>query len=301
MKAIFDQLRRLVELRSLWLLLYIIKASLAFLMTLPLFVVADSSLSTSILGRNLLSDWDLSVIVELFSARGDAFSPLLMTVFAGAVLYIVLMQFVNGGLYYTLVSRKFKIEWGDFFAECGMNFGINVKITLIMLIVYALLLPAGMFFVNFIGIAGGHIVGTPALLFMLFKVGIMLVILTSASIFSDSARAAAAANPDKGLREILRIGSEYFKPRLIKLLAIFIITYLPFVVIWLLVEWLALVVTGGSGGMIGVIIEFILFQVAALSRTGQKLWYLAVLGRDFHAVYPGRFIPEQVELELGDK
>jgi len=302
MKSLFGQLKGLLGLRTLWLYLYLFKAALAFLLTMPLFVVADSALSSSLFGRSLIESWDVSVFVELISLRGEAFAPLLMTVIIGAILFAVMIQFINGGLYYTVVSRKFTVlKWREFFAECGVNFGTHVRITLIMLIIYALLLPSGMFFISIISFAGAHIMGTPALIFTMIKLLFMMLIFTVASIFSDSARAASAAFPEKGLREILRVASEFFKPRLLSLMKIYIITYLPFFIIWLLVEWLALKATGGLGGLAGIAIEFILFQAAAVSRTGQKLWYLIYLGREFHSVYPGRFIPEQTELNFDDR
>ena len=140
--------------------------------------------------------------------------------------------------------------------------------------------------------------GTPALIFGLIKLLIMLLILAAASVFSDSARAASAAFPEKGLRSLLKTASDFFKPRLFMLMKIYIITYFPFFLIWLLVEWLALGVTEGIGGLAGIGIEFFLFQAAAVSRTGQKLWYLLCLGSEFHSQYPGRFIPEQTELNF---
>ncbi|UCD94092.1 MAG: hypothetical protein JSU69_10040 [Candidatus Zixiibacteriota bacterium] len=299
MRPIFNQISSLVEIRRLWLYLYLFKATLSALLALPFFVTCDLALSRSLFSKSLLGGWDVSVLTELYSRQSAALSPLIMIIIAGAVMFVIMMQFLNGGLYYILVSRKFtQAGWRDFFSECGARFGTHVKITLLMMVVYSLLIPAGMFFVNVISFAGGHLVGTPALIFSLFKLAILLLILLAASIFSDSVRAASTAFPDKGFREILKIGSDYFKPRLLKLLRVFIITYIPFLLIWLLVEWLALQSVGDLGGTSGLFIEFVLFQIAALSRTGQKLWYLLFLGRDFRSVNPGRFVPEQVEMSL---
>lgn len=299
MGAILTQFRHLLNIKSLWLYLYIFKAVMAFLVALPLFITVDSVLSTSLFGKSLIESWDVSVFTELLALKSDAIAPIIFAILAGLIIYTVLMQFANGGLYYLVVSRKLADPgWKDFFAEGGVNFFIHVKITLIMLIVYALLIPAGMFFVNLLGLIGGRMSGTSVLWLMLLKFLVMMFILTAASIFSDSARAASAAYPGKNLREILRHGADFFKPRLGRLFLYYIVTYLPFFIIWLLVEWLALKATGGIGGMVGILIEFLLFQLAAASRTGQKLWYLIVLGKEFHSVNPGRFVPEQTELRF---
>ncbi|MEW5925266.1 MAG: hypothetical protein AB1746_14890, partial [Candidatus Zixiibacteriota bacterium] len=270
-----------------------------FLIILPIFVTADSVLSTSLFGKSLIESWDVSVMAELLTLKSEALPAIILTIFAGGVIYLTLMQFINGGLYYLTVSRKMnKINWRDFAAEGFSGFSMNIKITLIMLIVYALLIPAGMFFVSLIGLMGGQLGGDSAAFLMILNLLIMMAILTAASIFSDSARAASAAYPDKGLRDILRHGADFFKPRLGRLFLYFVLTYFPFFIIWLLVEWLALKSTGGVGGTIGIIVEFLLFQLASISRTGQKLWYLVILGREYHSADPGRFIPEQTELEF---
>ena len=167
-----------------------------------------------------------------------------------------------------------------------------------MIIVYALLLFAGMFFVNMIGMAAGHMVGTPVLIMTLFKLLILVLIILAASIFSDSVRAAAVAYPDKPFRELLQSGSEYFKQSLKRLFIIYIITFIPFFLIWILAEWSALFAVGTVGGLIGIFIEIILFQLTSFIRNGQKLWYLCCLGKDFRGKHQGRFLPEQATLDL---
>jgi hypothetical protein len=299
MQQVFVQTRSLIEIRRLWLYLYLFKATLSALLALPFFVTCDLALSQSLLSNSLLGSWDVSVLTELYSQKSAALSSLIMITVAGAIIYVTMMQFLNGGIYYILVSRKFsEAGWKGFFFECGARFRMHVKITILMMIVYSLLIPAGMFFVGLIAFAGGHLVGPPALVFNLFKLAVLLLILLAASIFSDSVRAASAAFPDKSFRETLKIGSDYFRPRLFRLLRVFIVTYVAFLLIWLVVEWLALESVNALTGTVGLLLEFILFQTAALARTGQKLWYLLFLGRDFHSASPGRFVPEQVELSF---
>ena len=299
MQEIFRQARNLGGIRRLWLYLYLFKATMSALLVLPFFVTCDSALSRSLLSGSLLNSWDISVLAELYARKGAALPGLIMTIIAGVIVYIIVMQFLNGGLYYMIVSRKFDdTGWKDFFSECGGGFAAHVKITVLMLIAYSLLIPAGMFFVGIVGLAGGHLIGGTAAVFALFKLGIMLLILTAASTFSDSARAAAAAFPGKSFREILKVGADYFRPRLLRLVGVFLVTYIPFLIIWFLAEWLSLQSVAVLTGMIGILLEFVLFQLASAARTGQKLWYLLFLGRDFRSASPGRFLPEQVELSL---
>ncbi|MCP4705739.1 MAG: hypothetical protein GY865_14160, partial [candidate division Zixibacteria bacterium] len=204
-----------------------------------------------------------------------------------------------GGLYYLFVSGQYdKINWREFFAECGLGFNINIQITIMMAFVYVLLLFAGMFFVNIIGMASGHLVGLPVVIMTGFKLMILGLIVLAASIFSDCAGAAAVVYPEKQFREILTTASGYFKPALKKLLILYIVTYIPFFIFWILTEWLALFVVGSVGGLIGIMLELVLFQICSFTRSGQKLWYLICFGKEFRSKNQGRFLPEQVTLGL---
>ena len=299
MSEIIVQFRRLLEIKPLWLLIYLLKAVMAIFLVMPFYATYDSVLSSSLFSKSLIEHWDLSVIVELLSDRGNALPALLMVLVVGVIIYMFIMQFINGGLYYVVVSRRFPpLNWRDFFAECGSGFSTNIKIMLMMMLVYTLLIPAGMFFIGIISVAGGHLIGKAALIFSVFRLAIMFIILLAASIFSDSVRAAASAYPERSFREVLKIGAEFFKPRLGKLLIIFLTTYIPFLLIWGVVELLSLHSVGRIGGAVGISLEFILFQIAAATRTGQKLWYLVILGNNFNKISPGRFVPLQAELRL---
>jgi len=302
MVGIFKQIKHLPEIRILWFYLYLLRAVLSGLLILPIFMTVNSLLSVSGFSRGILTSWDMSVIVELVRQAGDSLPALIMIIFIGALIYLFLMQFINGGMYYLLVSgRTAEIDWRQFFAEGAACFGQNMRISLLMIVIYLLLIPSGIFFVNILNLVGGNFSGTVAMILTLIKFFIILMFLLAASIFSDSARAAIAVYPDKTFKEIIRISSDYFRPRIFKLMKIFLITFVPFFIIWMVVEWLAIQATGLSLGIIGVFLEFILFQIAAFSHTGQKLWYLLILGRSFRQKNPGRFLPSQVELNFDTK
>lgn len=299
MKEVFGQSARLWEIRSFWVYLYLFKMVIAAVFVFPFFVTANVSISGSDFAKTLLRNWDISVIVELIAHRGTAILPLVALFLAGGLLYVVIMQFINGGLYYTVTSGQYsKITRGAFFSECGANFGTHLRITVVMLLVYIVLIPTGVFLVGFIWTLSEHLAGTPVLIFNGIRMLIMLSILTAASTFSDSLRATAAAFPDKSFREILGLAANYFRPRPHRLFMMFVITYIPFVIIWIAAEYGAVQITALLAGFVGLFFEFILFQIASLARTGQKLWYLLALGSNYRSVYPGRFIAKQAELKF---
>ncbi len=298
----FWQLRNLFKMRLLWLYLYLMKAILSFLFVLPFYMTFNGYMARSLFSKSIIGSWDLSVILELFSHSEDFIPAYIVMLFIGALIFVILIQFLNGGLYYAVVSGKSaSIKRREFFAECGLNFTTHIKITLLMVPIYLVLIPAGMFFVNIIGMAGGTLIGNGAVYLTLFKLLVLVLILLAASTFSDITRATSASFPEKSFGDILKIAADYFRPRLFRLVRLFIITWLPFFLIWLAVESLTLAAIGLSLGIFSIALEFFLFQVSAAARTGQKLWYLITIGSEFRKTNPGRFLPEQVELDLGSK
>ncbi len=299
MRDVFRQSGRLWEMRFLWIYLYLFKLVIAAIFVFPFFVTANVSLSGSEFTKTLLKCWDISVIVEFIAHRGNTVLPLMAIFLTGGLLYVIFMQFINGGLYYAVTSGQYsKITRRVFFEECGANFGTHLRITVMMLLVYIILIPAGMFFVGIIGTLGDHLSGTPMLVFNIVKMLILLAILAVASTFSDSLRTTAAAFPDKSFREILGQAANYFRPRLLKLFMMFVVTYIPFVIIWIASEYTAFEIAALLTGIIGLFLEFVLFQITSVARTGQKLWYLLTLGHSYRGVSPGRFIAKQAELKL---
>ena len=299
MKGLIRSAKKSVDARMLWLGLYLLKAILAMIVALPVYLTANAALSKAVFSKSLINSWDVSVLVELILQKGDAIGMFAGYLLAAAVLYLIVTQFINGGLYFVTVSgKKLSEVKSEFWNECGSRFFGHFKITLLMLVVYMMLLFSGMFIVNVFGAFGQNSIGPPALLFLFGKLVIIFLILLAASVFSDSARAALAADPDKTFKEILKIAADFFRPRFTKIIGAYIVTYLPFIIIWLIVEYLALAVTGGIGGLVGIFLEFVLFQMASSARTAQKLWYLFYLGSHFRASHSGRFVPQQVELKL---
>ncbi len=299
MKAIFKEIGRLKTIRNLWFGLYFFKFATALLFVIPIYLTTNSVLSSSHFSKTLVSHWDISVILEMFFGRGDLLPVYLALIFVGAVIYVALMQFVNGGLYYTIVSGRLEnIDWKQFFAECGAGFNSHIKITILMMFVYVLLFVAGTFFVNVLDMTGDEMIGFTVMVLLLFKGFILLMIMLAASLFSDTARATAAAYPDKNFRDILKIASSYFRPTFFKMMLIFLATFIPFVIVWGLLQWLAFAILGAIGGLIGIALELLFFQLTSFTRTGQKLWYLLLFGKAYREKNQGRFLPEQVNLNL---
>ncbi|MCX6827159.1 MAG: hypothetical protein NTV06_07845, partial [candidate division Zixibacteria bacterium] len=137
MVIVIKQLKKLIHIKSLWLSLYLLKAILSLLLIIPFYLGVNSFAASSSFVRKLITEWDFSAVVELFSGRTEIIPIFLITLLSGAIAYIIIMQFINGGLYYIIVSGNLKpVNWREFFAECGANWGMQVKITLLMFLIY---------------------------------------------------------------------------------------------------------------------------------------------------------------------
>ena len=80
MMSILKYFPRLLSIRSMWLTLYLVKLTLSVLIILPFYMASNSALSPSRFSESLLGAWDLSVLMELIQARGEAIPALIMTV-----------------------------------------------------------------------------------------------------------------------------------------------------------------------------------------------------------------------------
>jgi hypothetical protein len=72
------------------------------------------------------------------------------------------------------------------------------------------------------------------------------------------------------------------------------------VILWLIIEKTALVVTGGLGNIIGVFLELIVFQICSFARTGQSLLFTATVGpmaRETLTARPDVPQPEEVGVD----
>ncbi len=299
MVKIFGQFGKMVKIKTLWLYLFLVKLLFSVLLVIPFFLSSNSILASSLHSRPLIADWDLGVIAEMFAGRSEILPVYLIGILIGAIIFVFVIQFLNGGLYFLVISGEISpVKWREFFVECGLRFPTHLKISLLMLVIYMFLLPAGLFLVNMLGVFGTNLMGTGAIIFMIFKMGIIFLILLAASVFSDSIRASSAAFPDKRFTDLVKMGANFYRPNMFRMVGIFLVTYIPFLIIWGVVELLSRGVSTALAGMTGIIIEFVLFQIASFTRTGQKLWFLIFFGSRFRENLPGRFLPEQVQMNL---
>jgi hypothetical protein len=257
----------------LWGWLYVAKFVLALMITIPLLIQIQLDLESSLFARPLLKDWSFAVISELFLNRPNLASSFVLFLACVAVLAFVVKQFVNGGIYTAFLRAK-KADARSFFADSAALFVGNLKISIIMAVIYLLLLIPCNFLIRFVpGGMFGHFANPQAYVAMT-KYLVFYIFFVLAGILSDFVRLRYAASEHR-IGVCFRSALNFYAANWVRIVGVYAVYFVPFVAFWLIIERLALAVTGGTGNMLGVIVELLLFQICSAVRTGQSLAFTA--------------------------
>jgi hypothetical protein len=282
----------------LWPMLYVVKLALALLVTLPLYVLTGYMLERSVFADPLTSNWTTSVLFELVRTQDKTALSLGVVLLFIAVLAFLIKQFLNGGLYFAYM-RSGKAPGGEFWAEAAGGFRDHLVISLIMIPVYVLFLAIGS---TLSGVIPTTLFGNfsgDILLGRMLRWLVLAAFLIAAVVISESMRLHRTAMPDARWRDHVSGALAFLQTSGVRMYAYYWLYFLPFLVIWLIIEWLAIQITGGLGNTFGVVAELFLFQICAFIRTGQSLLYTATAAPLLVRWRPGRFIARQTELALG--
>ena len=282
----------------LWGGLYVAKLLLALLFATPFLIMIEGSLANSPLARAMLSSWSLDVMIELFTVQPNVLTTFLVVLFFYGVAVFFLKQFLNGGIYYTYLYPG-KTNLFTFFGESARQFRGNLKISLVMILVYLIAILVGSFVSSFVPDHMFGYFGAGGMRLMLARTAVVFVFLIAAFVLSDLLRLRYAAFPDELLSVSFKAVIVFYRAKFVKCYGIYLLYFVPLVVISFLFERLSLVTTAAIAGTIGVIIELVLFQISALLHVGQSLAVTASLSPILKQEQPGRFKEvTQGELQL---
>ena len=258
--------------------LFLSKLTLAAIISVPLLVMFNSTIENSRYARVLLTDWSLDVFSELIHARENVLVYFLVGLVFYAVVVFFFKQFMNGGIYRSFLADR-RLTVHEFFGECGARFADHVRITLVMLVVYAFLFLIGFIVGSLVPREPFQQFGQASLYPIFLHLAVIYPFLILGTILSDLLRLQLANQPDEPFKRQFRTAMDTFRARFVKLNGIYYLYFLPFVIMWLLIEYLAVQITGGLGNMFGVMLELILFQICSFLRTGQSLLVPATFAR----------------------
>lgn len=265
--------------------LFLSKLTLAAIISVPLLVMLNSTIENSRYARVLLTDWSLDVFSELIHARENVLVYFLVGLVFYAVVVFFFKQFINGGIYRSLVVER-RLTVHQFFGECGARFTDHVRITLVMLIVYVFLFLIGFVVGSMIPREPFQQFGVLSLYPLFLHLAVIYPFLILGTILSDLLRLQLAGQPGRSFKQQFQTALEIFRTRFVKLNGIYYLYFLPFVIVWLLIEFLAVQATRGLDNMFGVMLELILFQICSFLRTGQSLLAPATFAGMFKADLP---------------
>lgn len=269
--------RNLRESFPLWGWMYLGKLILALAFTLPILAVVNATLDNSTYASVLLKSWSLDVITELMHHHRDVIPAFVSVLIFYAVIVFLFKQFLNGGIYHTFLSPS-KVNLRKFFAQSAALFRGNLKVSLLMFLIYLFLAFVSQALAGFMPPdLAGHF-GVAAAGGLVVRGVILYLFLISGSIFSDVLRFRLAAHPDQKFSQHLKAGVDFYLRAFVKLNGLYYVYFIPMVVLWLMIEKAALTVTGGLANIFGVFLELILFQLCSFARTGQSLLFTATLG-----------------------
>ncbi len=280
--------------RRLWGGLYLAKLTLALIFMLPVMVLVSAKLDYSRYAAPLLGSWSIDVILELIQTSDDLLPAIIAVLLFYTIAVFFVGQFLNGGVYDSFLSRE-PIGPVRFAAQSTAQFRGNLKISLVMGVLYIPLFLLAILTGAFIPRDTlGHF-GDAAFGGLFSRLAVIYVFMITGSIFSELLRIHHALHPAdliiKGIRPVFN----FYITNLVKLTGVYYLYFLPFAVIWLLVEKLAIIVTGGLTGLLGVMLELFLFQLCSLLRTGQSLAFTATVAPLARKAFPGRFEDEPTE------
>ncbi len=282
----------------LWPGLYIARLCLALVFTLPFFIVIDSGLSSSAYAEVLLKSWSLDVISEYFLTHENVFTSFVVVLVVYSFGMFIVKQFLNGGIYVSYLSPD-RTDLKTFFGEAAALFRGNFRISLLMIPIYTILLLVGVFVAAYVpsSLFGGFREGQ--MISGLARFGVIYLFLVPGLLLSELMRLRLASEPGESSADALRAVLNFLKANIVRLYGLYLIYFVPFLLVWIVMENLALMVTGGLVSRVGVTLELILFQVCALLHVGQSLLFTASVAPIMADSHPGRFRQSaQGELKL---
>lgn len=126
--------------QQLILIAFLFKLSLSFLLLIPLQGLVSDALSHRPAATKLLSQWDLTPIIDFAFTNLQALENYAYIILIGVIIAFMLHLFLSGGFFRTLVlseleeSERFGAE--RFFGWCGTYFPAFVKIAFLSAIFY---------------------------------------------------------------------------------------------------------------------------------------------------------------------
>ena len=260
--------------RNLWFGLYVGKMILALVISLPVLALTQADLDYSGFARPLLQEWSIDIVGELILVKANVFSFGMLILATLAVLAFLLKQFLNGGIYDCLVNGS-PLQGERFFAQSVRMFRSHLLVGIGMAFVFLLLFLTAALFGEMVSAIARRLIPSQDMTRFVIRVAVTYAVVLVGAVYSDYIRTHLTLSQrviqPRGIGASFKAGYLFFIHHGVQSMSVYAAYFAPFVLVWLLVEGLALLVTAGMGNMYGAVIEFLLFQFCSLARVLQSL------------------------------
>jgi hypothetical protein len=208
----------------LLLILYAVNLVFAGLVAVPLLVIVQQELGSSLLGLSV-RPIDPAWLGEAALEYGSALPALLAALVAAGLVYLLLHIFLNGGIVGRLLDREGRAGLAEFAADGGRYFGRYLRLFLLGLVFYFLTLGLFMDLVGalFEPLSKSAVTEWPPLILSNLHLLIALLLLSIVHMVLDYSRIAVAADGDRSVLRALRHALGFLRKRFFRAWAVYLL------------------------------------------------------------------------------
>ena len=134
------------------ILLLIVNISFAILLTGPVYLLLDDSLSRSLLGSSLIKSFDIQFFIELEYNNRDTIKFFPTIILLVGIIYAFIQIFLTGGIFEILNSNEKKNLFIDFFYGCVRYFYRFFIVFILSIICFGILYYLNLIYIEYINI-----------------------------------------------------------------------------------------------------------------------------------------------------
>ena len=283
-KAIIGGIGTTLRKPRLLIILYVVNAVFALIVALPFLALIQKDLGHSLLG-SFVQPLDLMWIGEAVLEHQNSVAALVAGLAAGAIVYLALHVFLNGGIVGRLLDREGRAALPAFTADCGRYFWRFARLFLVALVFYVLTLGVFMSLVSalFKPMTESAVTEWLPLILSNLHFLIALLLLSIVHMVVDYARIAVVADEERKVLKALRHALTFLRKRFFRAWAI----YLLIVVLTVAGSVVFYAVLGlfGAPGVPQLVAGLVIMQIYVLFRIWVRTVFVAAQA-EFYRAHP---------------
>jgi len=283
-KAILNGMGTTLRKPRLLAILYVVNLGFAAAVAFPLLLIVQSELGHSLLGLRVVP-LDMMWLGEVVLEHQGALPALAGGIAFGAIAYLALHVYLNGGIVGRLLDREGPAGLAAFSADCGRYFWRYVRLFLLSLAFYVLTLGVFMSLVSALFKPLTEAAVTEWLPFFLSNVHflIALLLLSAVHMVLDYTRIAIVADEERKVLKALRHALTFLRKRFFRAWAL----YLLIVALTVAgsVVFYAVFVRLGAPGVAQVVSGFLWMQLHVIFRIWIRTLFVGAQG-EFYRAHP---------------